>query len=390
MQERYRRAAIAATLLCALLTPAVGSVASDERNLHQTQDQLETIRDRIDLHEQQAGTLKEKVETVSVDLVDLEIAINNLNDQMDDVKAKAQGAQLEIDDTETDIGKVEDLALDQATELYKTGPAGTLDVVLSSTSLGDLNDRLLLLEITVDENTGALIKYGRLKVALEDQHDDLSALQEILRNTLADREEYQAELEYRKETLVADVAELRSTLVDERDKAHDKREELDDIRDQILAAQAAASEPAPVAPETTTPAAPAGPPPDTGFSSSSGFIWPINGAVTSPFGYRWGRMHEGIDIDGYTGQPIVASKAGQVISVGDAGDGYGTKVVIDHGGGYTTLYAHMSSIATSTGASVSQGQVVGSVGCTGSCTGDHVHFEIRINASPQDPLSYLP
>ncbi len=101
-------------------------------------------------------------------------------------------------------------------------------------------------------------------------------------------------------------------------------------------------------------------------------------------------MHEGIDIDGYSGQPIVASKSGRVISAGDAGDGYGTKVVIDHGGGYTTLYAHQSRLGVSTGASVSQGQVIGYVGCTGSCTGDHLHFEVRINGSPQNPLSYLP
>jgi len=100
-------------------------------------------------------------------------------------------------------------------------------------------------------------------------------------------------------------------------------------------------------------------------------------------------MHTGIDIDGTSGQPVVASKAGRVIVASYYG-GYGNAVVIDHGGGVTTLYGHMSNFNVSNGQSVSQGAVVGYVGCTGSCTGDHLHFEVRVNGSPQDPLNYLP
>ena len=208
------------------------------------------------------------------------------------------------------------------------------------------------------------------------------AIKEELNATLASREEYQAQLEASKLEMEADVAKLRETLDKERSEEAHKEEQYDDIRDDILAAQAAAA-------PTGSPI-PTGPPPDVGSPSASGFVWPVNGAVTSGFGYRWGRMHEGIDIDGYTGQPIVASKAGTVISTGDAGDGYGTKVVIDHGGGFTTLYAHMSRLGASNGAGVGQGQVIGYVGCTGSCTGDHLHFEIRVNGAPQNPMSYLP
>jgi murein DD-endopeptidase MepM/ murein hydrolase activator NlpD len=123
--------------------------------------------------------------------------------------------------------------------------------------------------------------------------------------------------------------------------------------------------------------------------SAQGFIWPLNGPVTSPYGERWGSMHTGIDIDGYSGQPIVASKAGQVI-MSSSYSGYGNTVIVDHGGGYATLYAHMSGFATSSGKYVEQGKVVGYVGCTGSCTGDHLHFEVRINGNPVDPMKYLP
>lgn len=382
MRGRYKRAGIVATLLCTLLVPAVGSVASDQEDLDQLGEELEAIRDRIELHEDQASSLKGKVEAVSADIVDLEVAINHLNEEIEEVKAKASVAQSQIDDTQTDIDKVEGIALEQAVNLYKGGTTETLDALLTAPSLGDLNDRLQMLGVAAQENTGALIKYGRLKVTLEAQNQELFAIQDELTQTLTSREDYQAELEERKAILVADVAELRGKLDEEHAEEAHKSEEYDDIRAQILADTAAAG-------PSTGPIT-SGPPPDVGSPSASGFVWPINGAVTSPFGPRWGRMHEGIDIDGYSGQPIVASKAGRVISAGDAGDGYGTKIVIDHGGGYTTLYAHQSRLGASSGQSVSQGQVIGYVGCTGSCTGDHLHFEVRVNGSPQNPLSYLP
>ncbi|MEK6273757.1 MAG: peptidoglycan DD-metalloendopeptidase family protein [Actinomycetota bacterium] len=121
--------------------------------------------------------------------------------------------------------------------------------------------------------------------------------------------------------------------------------------------------------------------------SASGLIWPVNGPVVSPFGMRWGRLHAGIDIGVGYGTPIHASASGTVIFAGWMG-GYGNFVIVDHGGGLSTGYAHQSSIAVG-GGSVSQGQVIGYVGCTGHCFGPHLHFEVRINGSPVDPLGYL-
>ena len=123
--------------------------------------------------------------------------------------------------------------------------------------------------------------------------------------------------------------------------------------------------------------------------SEEGFIWPLAGPVTSPYGPRWGRMHTGIDIDGVTGEPVVASAEGKVVLAANY-SGYGNAVMVDHGNGFTTLYGHLSSIDVDAGDEVQQGQVVGGVGCTGSCTGDHLHFEIRIDGTPLDPLPYLP
>jgi murein DD-endopeptidase MepM/ murein hydrolase activator NlpD len=130
----------------------------------------------------------------------------------------------------------------------------------------------------------------------------------------------------------------------------------------------------------------------TGGVSAAGFIWPVSGSVASPFGYRClaglCRMHEGIDIGAGYGTPIHAAASGTVIFVGWM-DGYGNLVVIDHGNGLSTAYAHQSTIAAAMGQSVVQGQVIGYVGCTGRCFGPHLHFEVRVNGSAVDPLGYL-
>jgi murein DD-endopeptidase MepM/ murein hydrolase activator NlpD len=122
--------------------------------------------------------------------------------------------------------------------------------------------------------------------------------------------------------------------------------------------------------------------------ASGGWIWPVNGTLSSPFGYRWGRMHEGIDISVPEGTPIRSAKAGSVILAAYTG-GYGNYTCVDHGGGLSSCYAHQSSYAVSPGDSVAQGAVIGYSGNTGSSTGPHLHFEIRVNGSAVDPLGYL-
>ncbi|HEX9775285.1 MAG TPA: peptidoglycan DD-metalloendopeptidase family protein [Actinomycetota bacterium] len=128
---------------------------------------------------------------------------------------------------------------------------------------------------------------------------------------------------------------------------------------------------------------------NTGGSGAHGFAWPIRGPITSPYGPRWGGFHTGIDIDCSTGDGIGASKAGRVIAA-EYGGGYGNMVIIDHGGGYTTLYAHMSRFYVGRGASVGQHTRIGACGATGNATGDHLHFEVRVNTQHRNPMDYLP
>jgi murein DD-endopeptidase MepM/ murein hydrolase activator NlpD len=123
--------------------------------------------------------------------------------------------------------------------------------------------------------------------------------------------------------------------------------------------------------------------------SAAGLIWPVSGPITSPFGMRWGTLHPGIDIGVPTGTPIHAAAAGTVVYCGWE-EGYGNLVVIDHHNGLATAYGHQSRVAVSCGQNVAQGDVIGYSGCTGFCTGPHVHFEVRVNGTPVDPLGYLP
>jgi murein DD-endopeptidase MepM/ murein hydrolase activator NlpD len=381
MTGRFTRVLLVTTALTTLLIPAVGSIASPQEKQDELADDLDEIRDRIDLREDQAASKEDLIDQLSADITDLQIAINKLDQEITEVEGEVRDARSRVDATKADIAKVQDTAVDQAVALYKGGTTETLDALLDSEDLSELNDRIQMLGVAAEENTGALVKYGRLKVELQEQYEELFALKTDLDAKLADRQEFQTQLADRRTVVKVELAKLNDKLEEDKALEEETEERYDDITAEILAASA---------PSGSAPVVPTGATPNTGAPSASGFIWPLNGAVTSPFGYRWGRMHEGIDIDGYTGQPIVASKSGRVISAGDAGDGYGTKVVIDHGGGYTTLYGHMSSLGTSSGASVSQGQVIGYVGCTGSCTGDHLHFEVRVNGAPQDPLAYLP
>jgi murein DD-endopeptidase MepM/ murein hydrolase activator NlpD len=125
-----------------------------------------------------------------------------------------------------------------------------------------------------------------------------------------------------------------------------------------------------------------------GEPSAAGLVWPCDGVVVSGYGMRWGRLHEGIDIGCAFGTPNRAAAAGTVIYSGWLG-GYGNLVVVDHGNGLSTAYAHASTLLVGVGQSVAQGETVSLVGSTGNSSGPHLHFEVRVNGVAVDPLFYL-
>ncbi|HVL64413.1 MAG TPA: peptidoglycan DD-metalloendopeptidase family protein [Actinomycetota bacterium] len=369
-RERLGRVLIAATVLCTLLVPAVTSPAGQRKKLDETRQQLETVRENLDRKSARAGSLRSHIRRLEREINTIQIAVNKLNGQIATVESEVRTVEAHIKATQKKIDAVEDRATEQAVMLYKQGSTEVIDALLQSESLAELDEKAAMLGVAAQENTGALIRYGRLKVEIQEQNRILLGKKEELSEKLRGRSKLLAEMEERKADLDDAYAQVQAEVARLRDREGDLEQAAEDIRNEIIAAQAQRS-------VTSL------------GESNQGFIWPLNGPVTSGYGPRWGRMHTGIDIDGYTGQPVVAAKGGSVI-LASSYSGYGNAVIVDHGGGIATLYAHFSGFAVGAGQSVKQGQVVGYVGCTGSCTGDHLHFEVRVNGSPVNPMSYLP
>jgi murein DD-endopeptidase MepM/ murein hydrolase activator NlpD len=271
--------------------------------------------------------------------------------------------------------------------IYKDGDPDILSVVLDSTSFGDFLDRTEFLARISDQDNRIIVRVRTAKREVTNLTQQLGVLEgqaeaardailskrnEVLavKNRIVDRRDELAQARDGRAGILARVRTSRHHA--EEDLAALEREQAR-ITAQVRSAQGGG-----------------------GGSQSAGpirrgsgrFIWPVNGPVVSPFGQRWGRLHAGIDIGVGTGTPIRAAASGTVILMGPTG-GYGNYTCVGHGGGISTCYAHQSRYGTSRGAHVSQGQVIGYVGCTGHCFGPHLHFEVRVNGSPVDPLGYL-
>ncbi len=170
------------------------------------------------------------------------------------------------------------------------------------------------------------------------------------------------------------------------------------IEGMVLLLPGAVPPPPPIPAAVTAVAATAPPPPPAPSSpapaSSTGYIWPFYGAISTYYGEPrgGGYYHLAIDIDafGSYGAPVVAAASGQVILVAYQGWGLGNHVTIEHDDGSRTVYAHLSDIYVAQGQYVAQGEAIGAIGCTGYCTGPHLHFELWIAGVPVDPLLYLP
>lgn len=370
MRLRLDRGLLAAILVGTLIVPAVGSIAGPKEDLEKAEAKLDELQHRIDRDKAKASTIREKIKVLNQVLVDLQIEVAKLDRQVEEVEYQVRNAQARINSTQEEIDAIEDEANEQAVVLYKAGSFETISALLNSESLAELDERIEMLGLAAQENTGALIKYGRLQVKIRAQKDELFDKKDQLSETLKQRSRYLEAQAEQKQELTAAYQELRANLIKNRDKEDHLQGEMNDIKQALLEHQAKAS----VASLGT---------------SGKGFIWPLNGPVTSYYGPRWGRMHTGIDIDGYTGQPIVSAKEGVVV-LARYYSGYGNAVIVDHGGGYATLYAHMTDFGVSEGQSVDQGDIVGTVGATGNVTGDHLHFEVRVNGQPVDPMPYLP
>jgi peptidoglycan DL-endopeptidase CwlO len=298
-----------------------------------------------------------------------------------EVRDRLEEARDRLERLRSELATARRVLADRLVEIYKSDDPDALTVVLEADGFEDLLERAEFLQRISEQDRDITDRVRALRDQARDQALVLADLEEreqlAAERILAERDQ---------------IATAQSQLVDSRDQLAsaraDKRGALAQVHDSRVALEgdlrALEAEQARVQAALANPAPGAGP-----IRQGSGqLIWPVSGPVVSPFGMRWGRLHAGVDIAVGSGTPIRAADAGRVVLMGWVG-GYGNYTCVQHTGSLSTCYAHQSSFATSNGASVGQGQVIGYVGCTGHCFGDHLHFETRVNGSPVDPMGYL-
>jgi murein DD-endopeptidase MepM/ murein hydrolase activator NlpD len=271
---------------------------------------------------------------------------------------------------------------DRLSAAYRSGDPTVLEIILRSKSLSDA--------ASVRQNLDRIAEQDRgLIVDTKDKSDESRRTRATITETRAAVWETEQEVAVRE----AEAAKALAVVTTERNRlvsALQARRALlasvrADRRELEAEARGLRARSARLATQITS--ASVNLPSTVAVSGSGQLAWPLSGPITSPFGPRWGRMHEGIDIGAPAGTPIAAAAAGTVIVAGWSG-GYGNLVVVSHGS-IATAYGHMSRIAVSNGQSVGRGTVLGAVGCTGHCFGDHLHFEVRVGGVPQNPVVYL-
>lgn len=269
---------------------------------------------------------------------------------------------------------------DRIVAIYQSGNVSTVDVLLDSSNFSELVTRLDYAQELAAQDERIAESVGRAKNRIQVQQANTTVTRKkVVAVVQAVAARTQQTRQVRNE-LVARENALSGTRADRREHLasveQQKKEYLDEV--EALAAVSASLGSRIQTSQASSPV----------VRSSSGLIWPVSGTVTSSYGWRWGRMHEGLDIAVPSGTPVAAAAPGRVIVAGWTG-GYGNLVVIDHGGGLATAYAHNTSVAVGSGSTVSQGQTIAYAGSTGNSTGPHVHFEVRANGSAVDPLGYL-
>jgi murein DD-endopeptidase MepM/ murein hydrolase activator NlpD len=360
--------------------PAAWGSTAEEQRLEAARDKLERVRAEIEqlaeereqrrasLQEAQArvAEVREAVHAAEMAVQRQEEAVRNARQRYEELQAEAKTRQQQM--------------ANRAAELYRQGTGVPMSAVLASDSVDDALTRTAYLEKVQRADQAGFEQVEADQVALDAQREVLQEEEEALRERLQQKEQILAEARVLRNERALQVAGVEEQLAElESEERHLESES----RQLAAMARRASEQPAAARQASDTRAAPAG------DSAVSAWQWPASGPVTSEYGMRWGRMHEGIDIGGSTGQAVVAARPGTVRHAGRMG-GYGNLVLINHGEGVSTAYAHLSSFAVSPGQSVGGGQRIGGMGCSGSCTGPHVHFEVRLNGSPRNPREFLP
>lgn len=398
--QRLRRVILAA-LVGAL---ALGSVALPARgkSLEEIERRQAAARARAAALDAQGDDLSVKVAYLDglrteaekrVDQLDAELgALDRRIQQKQRELTKAQKRMavltIELQKILSELTARTDVFVARAVAAYKAGPTAYVEGVLSSQSFNDLVDRYEYYSAALDSDSTLIEEISALRDGVESRRTEVEVREEQI---------YQAKLTLQKDRVAVKVKrdERAAILAERKAIADQKASLLAQVRGKQQRWEAIEAQLQRDAAEQRAIIAAAG-------SSASGplptgggqLLWPAAGPVTSGFGYRthpiFGdtRFHSGIDIGAPYGAPVIASDTGTVIFAGVM-SGYGNAIVVDHGNGLATSYNHLSSFFVVDGQGVARGGQIGAVGCTGYCTGPHLHFEVRVNGNPVDPMPYL-
>jgi murein DD-endopeptidase MepM/ murein hydrolase activator NlpD len=389
-----RRVALALLLLLAVATPALGD---DSGRKHQLDSQIATLQNKLTGQHQQEQALRSEVDGYTARIRALESRVGDVSLRLQTLEEDLSLHQKRLDalnelfhvqsdrltTLRAEFRRSVGVLNKRLVDIYESDDPTTLDVLLGSRSVQDAIDRVQALdEINAQDRavsaaveqaktqvTAARKKTKKLRATVNAETAVIRARTDQTRTVRDELVGARNDLSSTKQQKLQDLSTLTASERAEAEEIDALQAASARIAAQIRAAQSRNTGP------TQTP-------------SNAGLIWPVQGPVTSPFGWRWGRMHEGIDIGVGYGTPIQAAAGGTVIYCGWE-EGYGNFVVIDHGGNLATAYGHQSRIAVTCGQQVNQGDVIGYVGCTGHCFGPHLHFEVRVNGNPVDPLGYL-
>jgi murein DD-endopeptidase MepM/ murein hydrolase activator NlpD len=366
------------------------SADSLQRQIDRKRAEIDQKRGREKVLTSDISAFTSKINTLQGDITQLQTKQVRLESDLEAKRAELAQIQEDLRRERLRLARLRERLAEARVELanrlvqiYKEDSPDVVTVVLEADGFADLLERTEFLQRTSDQDARII---SRVRVARAETAATAARLDRLEKRAQEVAKAIEAE--------VAQVAAVKGQLVDRRDSYASARagksQLLANVREDRQALEshvdALEREQAAVLARLRGPAANglAGP-----IRQGSGaLIWPANGSISSPFGMRWGRLHAGIDMPLPEGTGLRAADSGTVAIAGWVG-GYGNYVCIQHGGSLSTCYGHMSSIGVSVGQSVSQGQVIGASGNTGNSTGPHLHFEVRVNGSPVDPLGYL-
>lgn len=339
--------------------------------------EIQATQERMDEVLASMASLRTELLTVESDLVGKE---RSLRDVRTDLHAQYQSLAL----TRSELGTARDDAVHQAVETYMGAGFGVPAVAFSAKVWTDIAVGLVYLDQVTADGTETVERFESLLVDEQDASDAIAAREADLSLDLAELQATEDRLARLQNEMQASSDALQEEYRNQRSLLARYDAQIEEFEGEIASLE---KEQASIKKLIAQQAKAAG--------SAPGMLErPVPGSISSGFGPRvhpihgYSLMHNGIDMNAGMGQPIVAAEAGTVIYA-DVKGGYGNTVMIDHGGGMVTLYAHQSKFAVSTGQSVQRGQVIGYVGSTGVSTGPHLHFEVRIGGNPVNPAKYL-